>query len=394
MRPKSGLPKRKSLRREPKWDHAFRDHPRNAALRHPNFGGSAPIAPKSTVVSLFSGAGGFDLGFLGGFRSVGQEREALPFDLIAAYDNDPRAVETYQLNLSDDVSCLDLTTVAANDLPAADVLIGGFPCQDFSSCGPKDGFEGKRGRLYQVMTEYAEAHQPRVIVAENVPHLAKMQGGAMLRDIVADFAATGYRTEVWILPCPDFGLPQSRKRIFIVSVREDIDGMPIPPRPTHAGRHIPIDEAIDDLMAIEDETIPNQSQYFVATKATAGAGQGDQVSQRGKLAYTVRANAKARIHFHYELERRLTVRECARLQAFPDEFVFPFFAMNSMLQIGNAVPPIIGHSIGRAISTFLHDGQTREAHDFMSPLIHPEFSDDHLGLLFAATLYELQREVA
>ena len=114
-----------------------------------------------------------------------------------------------------------------------------------------------------------------------------------------------------------------------------------------------IDAAIDDLKHITDETITNQSQYFVATAATAGAGQGDQISRRGEIAYTVRANAKARIHFHYELPRRLTVRECARLQSFPDEFVFPHSAMNNMLQIGNAVPPIVAHHVGRSIVEFI-----------------------------------------
>jgi DNA (cytosine-5)-methyltransferase 1 len=394
MRPKSGLPKRKSLRRMPEWEHAFRTNPNTSALRHPDFDGSAPVDPSTTVVSLFCGAGGFDLGFLGGFHALGQQPAALPFNLLAAYDNDERALETYKLNLSNGVECADLTLVRADELPAADVLLGGFPCQDFSSCGPKVGFEGHRGRLYEVMTEYAAAHSPKVIIGENVPHLAKMRGGALLREIVRDFKAEGYRTEVWIIDCPDFGLPQSRKRVFIVSVREDIAGMPVPPIPTHAGKHMSIDEALDDLMPIEDETIPNQSQYFVATKATAGAGQGDQISQRGRVAYTVRANAKARVHFHYELDRRLTVRECARLQAFPDDFVFPFAAMSSMLQIGNAVPPIIGHIVGKSISAFMHEGIAREPHDLQSALIHPEFDEDDLSLLFAATLYEREREVA
>jgi DNA (cytosine-5)-methyltransferase 1 len=119
--------------------------------------------------------------------------------------------------------------------------------------------------------------------------------------------------------------------------------------------HRSIDEAIGDLVGVVDETVPNQSQYFVATAATAGGGQGDHVSKRGEIAYTVRANAKARIHFHYQLPRRLTVRECARLQSFPDEFVFPHSAMNCMTQIGNAVPPIVAHHVGRALAGFFEN---------------------------------------
>jgi DNA (cytosine-5)-methyltransferase 1 len=107
------------------------------------------------------------------------------------------------------------------------------------------------------------------------------------------------------------------------------------------------------LIGVADESVTNQSQYFVATKATSGGGQGDHKNQRGELAYCIRANAKARIQFHYELDRRLTVRECARLQSFPDEFVFPFAAMSSMSQIGNAVPPILAHHVARVVADHL-----------------------------------------
>jgi DNA (cytosine-5)-methyltransferase 1 len=125
------------------------------------------------------------------------------------------------------------------------------------------------------------------------------------------------------------------------------------PKASHVMHHVTIDDAIHDLIDVHDESVPNQSQYFVATKATAGAGQGDQVSERGKVGYAVRANAKARIHFHYELERRLTVRELARLQSFPDEFIFPFAAGPNVILIGNAVPPIVGHAVTRTIAEYL-----------------------------------------
>lgn len=157
--------------------------------------------------------------------------------------------------------------------------------------------------------------------------------------------------------------------------------MPPVPTPTHVGRHRPIEWAIDDLRNIDDETLPNQSQYFVATRATAGAGQGDQVSRRGEVAYTVRANAKARVHFHYDLNRRLTVRECARLQAFPDDFVFPYAAMTNMLHIGNAVPPILGHFVGSSVARFLA-GECRDVAK-SSNVLRPEFSALNLADLAA-----------
>lgn len=320
---------------------------------------------------MFSGAGGLDLGFLGGFSTLGRTYQPLPFQLRAAFDNDERAVTTYRLNLSDHASCIDLADTLAADLPQARVLIGGFPCQDFSSCGYKKGFAGDRGRLYRIMVNYLVEHQPEVVVAENVPHLARMHRGDLLREVVSDFAETGYKMDVWMLYAPDFGLPQSRQRVIIMGVREDIEGWVIPPEPTHVDSHVPIEQAIGDLINVEDESVTNQSQYFVATKATAGAGQGDQVSRRGQVAYTVRANAKARVHFHYELPRRLTVRESARLQGFPDDFVFPYAAMTNMLHIGNAVPPILGHVVGSSVARFF-SGE-RNANHVITSVVRPEF---------------------
>ena len=202
-------------------------------------------------------------------------------------------------------------------------------------------------------------HRPVLVVGENVPHLARMKQGKMLDEIARDFAAQGYRVKSWHLYCPDYGLPQHRERVFFICVRDDTSGFPVQPErtffepPTFLQAYRPIEAALEDLVSITDETIPNQSQYFVATKATKVAGQGDQKSIKGRVSYAVRANPKARVHFHYELNRRLTVRECARLQSFPDEFVFPHSTSSNVLAIGNAVPPIIGHAVGRELATWL-----------------------------------------
>ncbi|WP_303699059.1 DNA cytosine methyltransferase [Brevundimonas naejangsanensis] len=354
MRTKSGLPKRKALRRMPVFQHGFRDSPAvqkqlNPILRDDH----SPAPGEISTVSFFAGCGGLDLGALGGFTFLGKYYAPQPFNILAAYDNDKNAVGAYKLNISDHAHLADLTKIDMETVPAADVLFGGFPCQDFSSCGHKMGFSGPRGLLYQKMVDYMRIHQPRVVVGENVPLLKGMNEGALLAQIVADLTAVGYNVKHWYLNCPDFGLPASRRRIFIICVRSDLPGFPRQPEPTHVMRHVSIDEAIDDLMPIEDESVPNQSQYFVATKATAGAGQGDQKSERGKLGYAVRANAKARIHFHHELDRRLTVRELARLQSFPDEFVFPYSTSGNVMLIGNAVPPIVGHAVTKSVADYL-----------------------------------------
>jgi len=353
MRPKSGLPKRKAIRSMPKFDFGMADHPQVIERRKKDRKFSRK--KKATVVSMFSGCGGLDLGLVGGFEYLDQYFPKLPFNILAAYDNNERAIETYNLNIGSEGTVADLTNVQMADLPSADILTGGFPCQDFSSCGPKTGFEGKRGKLYKVLIEYMEEHSPQIVLGENVPHLAKLAGGELVKTIISDFEAVGYKFQMWTLYCPHYGLPQNRTRLIFVGVRNDIaavHGMPIEPEPTFFMRHRTINDALDDLIGVTDESVTNQSQYFVATKATKGAGQGDQKNRSGEISYAIRANPKARIHFHHKLDRRMTVRECARLQSFPDEFVFPFANSSNVMQIGNAVPPIIGHAVGVEVASF------------------------------------------
>lgn len=361
VRPKSGLPKRKALRTLPKFQFGFRCNPKTQPYRNPSIGESEvpQCADPFGVVSLFCGCGGLDLGLLGGFNYLGEHYEALPFKIIKGFDNDAKALDTYRLNLGHEVELCDLSTEVIESLPKAEIMVGGFPCQDFSSCGPKQGLEGKRGRLYQVLSEYMKVHRPKLVIAENVPHLARMKQGVVLDEIANDFRQQGYKVKTWHLYCPTYGLPQHRERIIFVCVRDDLEGFPEIPQqtffkpPSFFKPYRPIEAALEDLIHVTDESIPNQSQYFVATKATKGAGQGDQKSVKGEVSYAVRANPKARVHFHYELLRRLTVRECARLQSFPDEFIFPHATSLNMLNIGNAVPPIIGHVVGRELVKWL-----------------------------------------
>lgn len=347
MQRKDKQRKLQALRNKPKFDFGFRGS--SAALSC----APADDARNYKVLSLFSGCGGLDFGFKGGFSVLGKQYERLPFDILGAYDLLQDAVDCYRLNIDDNIVAADLTQVKSWDLPAADILIGGFPCQDFSSAGPKTGLDGKRGQLYQVLVNYMMCHRPRIVVGENVIHLARMQDGACLRQIVRDFETVGYHFDVWNLYAPDYGVPQNRRRLFFIGVRDDIDGFPVMPKPTNANSHMTISEALSDLEGIADETVTNQSQYFVATRATSGGGQGDNVNEPDKVAYCIRANARGRIQFHYKLNRRLTVRECARLQTFPDEFVFPFTTQRNLTLIGNAVPPILAHAVARSIHAFI-----------------------------------------
>lgn len=306
-----------------------------------------------TVLSMFSGIGGLDLGIVGGFKYKGKHYRKNGFEILSAYESDERAVETFRLNHPYNIFQRELSENCPPELTPSDVLIGGFPCQDFSSCGPKKGLNSTRGKLFRVMVEYMKVHQPMLVCGENVPNLARMSQGKVLDTIVTEMQSVGYKVEVWDLYAPEYGVPQNRRRLFFICVRNDIPGFPQKPKPTHHNRYPSIKWAIEDLEKIEDESVPNQSQYFRASKAKKGNGQGDEVSICDKPGYTVRANAKSRVQFHYCLPRRLTVRECARLQTFPDSFKLPFSATTSIMQIGNAVPPVLAHHVGKSLKRFL-----------------------------------------
>lgn len=304
---------------------------------------------------MFSGCGGLDLGFLGGFEYMGKKYLKHGFHIAKAFDNDSKAVETYTKNIGAEIELADLATFPAEDMPTAEVLIGGFPCQEFSSCGPLGGLKADRGRLYLALVEYMQHHQPLVVVAENVINLGRMQNGDVLRTIIADFesAGCGYRFTVWRLFAPDYGIPQFRHRLFLVGIRNDLPGEIEQPKAKFRNNHKTINWAIADLENIKDESIPNQSQYFLASKAKRGNGQGDETNRIGEPSYCIRANPKSRVQFHYRLKRRLTVRECARLQTFPDQFEFFHSTTANISQIGNAVPPLLAHAVAKSVKNYI-----------------------------------------
>jgi len=372
MKRKDGNPKRKAKRALPQFKYGFRNNPCSSRCFDIDC-----TQKQFSVMSFFSGCGGLDLGFTGGFSVFGKKYDRLPFRIIDAYDNLQDAVDCYQLNLGDHVHNVDLT--AKHDFREADILIGGFPCQDFSSAGPKTGFKGKRGKLYKVMLKYMLNYRPKIVVGENVSYLSKLRDGQCLETIVKDFESADYHFDVWELHAQKYGVPQNRVRLIFVGVRNDIDGFPVEPIPTTPHAPFTISNAISDLESVTDESVTNQSQFFIATKATSGGGQGDNVNSPDKVAYCIRANSRGRIQFHYKLDRRLTVRECARIQTFPDEFVFQFTTQRNLTLIGNAVPPILAHAIAKSIANFL---KAKDSPHMDSPYITRKRNFAFQGVLF------------
>ncbi len=306
-----------------------------------------------TIVSFFCGCGGLDLGFRGDFVYHSEQYDKLPFNIVAAYDYEKHCVDTYNQYFGPIAIQKDLSDCDMSEIPKADILIGGFPCQEFSSCGPLGGLNSERGQLYRAMVKYAEMHKPKIVVGENVVNLGRMDEGSVIQTIIKDFEGIGYRFERWDMNAYDYGVPQNRSRILLVGVREDLKGFPIMPEPRFKDNHRTIKWAIGDLEDVLDESVPNQSQYFKASKAKKGNGQGDEISDPNKPSYTMRANPKSRVQFHYNGQRRLTIRECARIQTFPDDFIFSHSMTTSTSEIGNAVPPILAYQVASSISDYV-----------------------------------------
>lgn len=324
-----------------------------------------------TVLSLFAGAGGLDLGFRGGFTFLGKSYPRTAFDIVKAYDINPKAVETYNANLEPVCEVKDVTTLNPNELPRADVALGGFPCQDFSLAGKRQGINVHRGNLYKALVLAVEATRPKIFVAENVKGLLTANAGLAIRIITDDFAnaGPGYKIHMTLLNAADFGVPQRRERVFIVGVRKDLEGDFDFPEPTHApplladerdlSPWITAKEALADL---EDEERLKSMPNWEWSKASKNRGQGNNPIKPDEPSPTIRAEHHGNIEFHYSLPRRLSVREAARLQSFPDDFVFQAPMSEAYKLVGNAVPPVLAWHLAVAIQEFLEKIETpREA---------------------------------
>ncbi|MBI1972711.1 DNA cytosine methyltransferase [Candidatus Woesearchaeota archaeon] len=310
------------------------------------------------VVSLFSGCGGLDLGFHGGFSYLGQEYPKNNFEIVFANDMVPQACETFKNNFGMAPICEDIRLILEKDpyaIPNCDIVTGGFPCQDFSLAGKRLGFNSERGLLYQSMKSVIELKKPKFFLAENVKGLLNL--GNALETIKNDFKKIfpSYVVTHFLFNAADYGVPQLRERVLIFGVRKDIYdelGPYIPPQPTLAKYSwITAKQAIHDL-ATTNKDVPHQNEYSKARNYGSHA-QGNKPIKANKPSVTIRAEHHGNIEFHYAQPRRLTVRECARLQSFPDNFNFCGAPSNIYKQIGNAVPPVLAWHIAKSIQTYL-----------------------------------------
>lgn len=296
-----------------------------------------------SVISLFAGCGGLDLGFSGDFDFLGSHYGRTGFDIVWANEISSAACKTYRTNLGNHIIEGDIADEMHTMPKNADIIIGGFPCQDISINGKMLGIHGKRSSLYTYIVEAVQKVQPKAFVAENVGSLLLKKNSESYEKIMADFGALGYNVRCDLYHAEDYGVPQTRERVFIVGTRKDLPAF-VPPTPT-CTTPVTVRTALRDLECAAE----NKEFSHIWSKANATTEQGNRRMIADRPGYTIRAECHGNIQFHYLLPRRISMREAARIQSFPDTFIFPCGLRETERQIGNAVPPVLGWHIANAL---------------------------------------------
>ena len=328
------------------------------------------------VLSLFSGCGGLDLGF----EQVGD------YHTVWANDFKHEACESFRMHFGNVIREGDIEAIDPYDdhtIPNCDLILGGFPCQDFSIIWKQPGLNGSRGNLYKSFLRFVDAKKPKAFVAENVKGILTANGKKAIKQIIEDFQniEPGYVVIPHLYDFANYGVPEYRERVLIVGIRSDTGFDFHHPRPTHGNgdgllpfvtvgdafrgvekvpfnnEHLKIKARTEKVISLIPEggnftSIPQDSPYYVK-------GMISHVYRRVKLdepSKTIIAQGGGGTWgYHYPENRPLTNRERARIQSFPDDFVFYGSTTEVRRQIGNAVPPVGVHAIAKALKPLFFD---------------------------------------
>jgi len=354
----------------------------NNSTHNPN---NQPVNKVYRVISLFSGMGGMDVGFgeqvtvhknsiqcedyieseygIEGFVNL----KRLPFITVLQNDILPEAKRIAELNHWDhNFHLKDIRNLLEDNFifPTADVITGGFPCQDFSHAGKRKGFDVDRGTLYQSYVELVKRVRPILFVAENVNGLLTMPGNPIDK-IIDDFTAVGYEVKYQLIKCEEFGIPQTRWRVIIMGIRMDKKkNLSEDWNKIHENKQsCTVRHYFKHLQ--EPSVSMDPAQKVFSKAARLQKGQGQKEVGLDEFAPTIRAEHHGNIEFRRIKdgkneknleERRLTLREAALLQTFPPECKLTDptkLSSKAYKPIGNAVPPLLGYIIARKVREVL-----------------------------------------
>lgn len=323
------------------------------------------------VISLFAGAGGLDLGF-----------EKAGFKIVAANEYDKTIWETYEKNHDTELIRGDIREIESERFPECDGIIGGPPCQSWSEAGSLKGIDDPRGQLFYEYIRILKEKQPKFFLAENVKGMMAKRHNSAVDNIVKQFDDAGYDVFIHLLNASDYGVPQDRKRVFYIGFRKDLKIDFSEPPEKHQSK-LTLQDAIYDLKdtaipALEKNKTNGDSckvlnhEYFIGAYSPIFMSR-NRVRQWDQPAFTVQASGR-QCQLHPQapvmpkieknknifepgkenLYRRLTIRECARVQGFPDDFKFYYTDLNNAYKmIGNAVPVNLAYVMASKIKSLL-----------------------------------------
>lgn len=308
------------------------------------------------VVSLFSGAGGLDLGF----TMAGHE-------IVWANDLYEDAVKTYRKNIGNHIVLKDITEVDATDIPSCDIVIGGFPCQGFSVANTKRHEDDTRNILYKQLIRVIEEKKPKFFLAENVKGILSIGHGKVIEMIMNDFSKLGYKVQKRLLNAADYGVPQTRQRVIIVGVRDDVNFEYTYPSPTHnasgdAGlkKWVSVETAFSDIPDPDSPNdLPNHTYSKYKLNFNGYLGHREIDPQKPAPTVTARGDNKGGVVIlpHPNGVRRMSCRELATIQSFPLTYEFEGNNSSVYRQIGNAVPPLLGYAVAKQFSLYKEDDE-------------------------------------
>ena len=305
---------------------------------------------KFTVVSLFCGAGGLDIGF-----------EQAGFKVIWANDFDKDACKTHEKWSDATVVAGDIGKVENDVIPKTDIILGGFPCQGFSLSGPRK-LDDSRNVLYKHYVRIVKAKQPLMFVGENVKGLLTMGGGQILDAILEDFSQQGYRVFCKLVNAKDYGVPQDRERVIICGFRKDLEIRNFE-FPDVLSYRVTMREALRGISEPKEGEVceaPYSSRYMSRNRKRSW----------NDVSYTIPAMAKqvplwpgspdmvyvSKDHWRFGengITRRLSWKETSAIQTFPKNMEFCGNLTSIYKQIGNAVPCKLGEVIGMHVYKIL-----------------------------------------